>query len=129
MILNPEVQSKAQEELDRVVGPNRLPEFSDESELPYIRAICKEVFRWQPVVPLGIAHRNIQVDEYRGMRITKGSSLLANQWSVYRYLISSLTSLKLLYEGTCFEMRRLSALRRMNFGRSDFWRLTERISF
>ena len=83
MILNPEVQSRAQEELDRVVGSKRLPEFSDEPQLPYIRAICKEVLRWQPVVPLGVAHRNIRDDEYRGMHIPKGSTIIANQWSVY----------------------------------------------
>jgi len=82
MILNPEVQSKAQEELDRVVGPNRLPEFSDELELPYIRAVCKEVLRWNAVIPLGVAHRNIRDDEYRGMFIPKGSTILVNQWLV-----------------------------------------------
>ena len=84
MILNPEVQSKAQEELDRVVGPNRLPEFSDESELPYIRAICKEILRWQPSLPLGFPHMNTRDDEYRGMLIPKGSNVLVNQWLVYR---------------------------------------------
>jgi len=84
MVLNPGVQSKAQEELDRVVGPNRLPEFSDEPELPYLRAICKEVLRWQPAVPLGIPHRNIQDDEYRGMFIPKGSTIIVNQWHLLR---------------------------------------------
>src|ERR1700761_197995 len=96
MILNPEVQSKAQEELDRVVGPNRLPEFSDESELPYIRAMCKEVLRWQAVIPLGVAHRNIIDDEYRGMLIPKGSTILVNQWLVYPRVTLYLYSPELL---------------------------------
>lgn len=45
MILYPEAQRKAQEELDRVVGRDRLPEFSDEESLPYITAMMKEVLR------------------------------------------------------------------------------------
>jgi cytochrome P450 len=45
IVTHPEVQVKAQEELDRVVGRERLPEFSDRSKLPYINAIIKEVLR------------------------------------------------------------------------------------
>jgi len=52
MVLYPEVQKKAQEELDRVVG-NRLPEFNDRLNLSYINAMVKESLRWQPVAPLG----------------------------------------------------------------------------
>ena len=56
MALYPEVQSKAQLELDTVVGPYQLPDFSDRPNLPYIEALVKEVIRWQPVVPLGTDH-------------------------------------------------------------------------
>lgn len=49
----PSAQIKAQEELDRVVGPDRLPDFSDAPALPYIQALIKEVFRWQPISPIG----------------------------------------------------------------------------
>ena len=38
MALNPNVVKKAQEELDRVVGKDHLPEFSDKDDLPYINA-------------------------------------------------------------------------------------------
>jgi len=53
MVLYPQVQNKAQEELDRVVG-NRLPEFSDRQNLQYINAMVKESLRWQLVVLLGV---------------------------------------------------------------------------
>lgn len=43
--LHPEVVKKAQEELDRVTGGERLPSFDDRVELPYINCIMKEVFR------------------------------------------------------------------------------------
>lgn len=45
MVMNPEVIKKAQEEIDRVVGHDRLPSFSDRPNLPYVEALCKEVLR------------------------------------------------------------------------------------
>jgi cytochrome P450 len=49
----PDALAGAHEELDRVVGPNRLPTFDDEDKLPYIRAMVKETLRWRPVAVLG----------------------------------------------------------------------------
>jgi cytochrome P450 len=54
MVLYPEVQKKAQAELDNVVGEDRLPQFDDRPDLPYLEAIVKEVFRWIPVAPTGL---------------------------------------------------------------------------
>lgn len=45
MLTFPEVQSRAQEEIDSVVGRDRLPEFSDIERLPYLSAVMKEVMR------------------------------------------------------------------------------------
>lgn len=53
MILHPEVQAKAQAELDAVVGCGRLPEISDRPNLPYINAVILELLRWRPVAPMG----------------------------------------------------------------------------
>jgi cytochrome P450 len=53
MAIYPEVQKKAQAEIDTVVGPNRLPDFGDRHSLPYINAIMKELMRWYLVLPLG----------------------------------------------------------------------------
>jgi len=41
----PEAQSKAQEELDRVIGQGRLPEIEDQPHLPYLEALLKEINR------------------------------------------------------------------------------------
>ena len=54
MTLYPEVQKKAQAEIDAVVGPDRLPSFSDRNSLPYIEALVKEIQRWNVVTPTGI---------------------------------------------------------------------------
>ena len=53
MALYPEVQKKAQAEIDAVVGPYRLPDFNDRPSLPYINAVVKESLRWNVVAPLG----------------------------------------------------------------------------
>ena len=53
MTLYPEVQKKAQLEIDAVVGPTRLPDFHDRPLLPYIDAVVKESLRWNLVAPLG----------------------------------------------------------------------------
>lgn len=53
MVLYPEVQKKAQEDLARVVGSSRLPTFEDRKDLPYITAIAKETLRWHTVAPQG----------------------------------------------------------------------------
>jgi cytochrome P450 len=43
LIAYPRVVKRAHEELDRVIGTARLPSFEDAKDLPYIRAIVKEV--------------------------------------------------------------------------------------
>lgn len=53
MALHPDVQRKAQAQIDEVVGTSRLPEFKDIQSLPYIVGLVKELLRWQPITPLG----------------------------------------------------------------------------
>lgn len=87
MILHPEVQKRAQAELDTVVGPDRLPEFRDRESLVYINALLTECLRWQPVAPLGIAHTCSEDDIYRGFFIPKGSIVIPNVWWVILLLM------------------------------------------
>jgi cytochrome P450 len=53
MLLYPEVLRKAREEIDRVVGTERLPIMSDRADLPYVESVLLETLRWYPVAPLG----------------------------------------------------------------------------
>ncbi|KAJ6555589.1 cytochrome P450 monooxygenase [Mycena vulgaris] len=82
MIVYPEVQRKAQEELDAVVGKDRLPDFSDQSSLPYCNAIVKEVLRWNPPAPLAIPHVTVENDEYNGYHIPARSIVIGNLWKI-----------------------------------------------
>ncbi|EJC98990.1 cytochrome P450 [Fomitiporia mediterranea MF3/22] len=80
MMVYPEVQRKAQEEIDRVIGNGRLPCFEDRDNLPYINAVVKEVLRWHPVGPMGFPHLTTESDTYEGYYIPKGSLVIANVW-------------------------------------------------
>lgn len=76
MALYPEVQAKAQAELDKVVGQARLPDFDDIKQMPYIEAVAMETIRWMPVAPFAIPHAVIADDVYNGYHIPKGSILV-----------------------------------------------------
>jgi cytochrome P450 len=53
MALHPEAQTKAQAEIDAVVGRDRLPDFNDRDNLPYVDALLRETLRWQVITPFG----------------------------------------------------------------------------
>ncbi|KIM89841.1 hypothetical protein PILCRDRAFT_812637 [Piloderma croceum F 1598] len=82
LVLYPDVQTRGQEELDRVVGTDRLPTFDDRPTLPYIEGILKETLRWNPVVPGGAPHLLEKDDVYNGYFIPAGSIVLPNQWAM-----------------------------------------------
>ncbi|KAJ3838054.1 cytochrome P450 [Lentinula raphanica] len=84
MIQHPHVQQQAQMELDRVVGRTRSPNFTDMAYLPYMRAIVKEVLRWQPAIPLVVPRMAMEDDWYEGHFIPKGTALILNLWSMNR---------------------------------------------
>jgi len=80
MMLYPEVQKKAQEEIDRVVGQSRLPNIHDRENLPYIQALVKEVMRWHPIGPMGLPHSSTEDDVFKGYFIPKGAMVFPNIW-------------------------------------------------
>ncbi|KAF4592240.1 O-methylsterigmatocystin oxidoreductase [Ophiocordyceps camponoti-floridani] len=80
MTLNPEIQRKAQKEIDSLTGSTRLPSFEDRSQLPYIDAIVTETLRWLPVAPMGTAHMATEDVFYNGYLIPKGAQLVPSIW-------------------------------------------------
>lgn len=79
MTLHPEVQHKAQAD---ITGGARLPNFEDRPRLPYVDALVQEVYRWNPVAPLGLPHRCMVDDHYQGHRIPEGAIVFANIWQI-----------------------------------------------
>ncbi|KAK0618977.1 cytochrome P450 [Immersiella caudata] len=83
LMQNPHVQRKAQEEVDRIVGRDRLPTWEDTSNLPYMNLVLQETYRMNPLSPLGIPHASIEDDVYDGMFIPKGTIIYQNVWAMF----------------------------------------------
>ena len=83
-VAHPEWLAKAQMELDKVVGSERLPEFGDLKDLPYLHAVVEEVFRWRHPQQAGIPHAATHEDYYYGYLISKGCVVIL-LFSAMRY--------------------------------------------
>ncbi|OAX41196.1 cytochrome P450 [Rhizopogon vinicolor AM-OR11-026] len=84
MVLYPDVQRRAQAEINLVLGRDQLPTFEDRASLPYIDAVLRETLRWEPVVPLGLPHATTSEDIYDGYFIPKGATVVYNVWAISR---------------------------------------------
>ncbi|KAF8628644.1 hypothetical protein AX15_003776 [Amanita polypyramis BW_CC] len=84
MACNPAAQKKAQEEIDRIIGTERLPAFEDRASLPYVEAIFRETLRWRVITPLAPPHTSVDDDMYNGFYFPKGSIVTANVWAITR---------------------------------------------
>ena len=97
MMLYPDVQKKAQDEINYVVGSDRLPVIMDRERLPYVNAIIKELLRWSTPVPFGEIYYSVECwplayllqglphvastdDTYNGYHIPKGAAIIPNIW-------------------------------------------------
>lgn len=79
MMEHPDWQKRLQNEVDRVVGSERLPTFDDLPNLPTVRAVVKEGIRYRSIVAeIGIPHLVEQDDVYEGYFIPKGTIFHAN---------------------------------------------------
>lgn len=79
----PDVQQRAYEEIDRVVGKSRSPTFGDWNQLPYIRAIGKEILRIRPLASMGIPHYATADVNYKGYIIPKNSIIAISQYAMH----------------------------------------------
>lgn len=83
MVNYPDTQRKVQEELDSVVGPNRLPTYSDRKQMPYLNAVILELMRWKHFAPFGLPHMTLNETEVMGYSIPKGAQVLVNFAAVH----------------------------------------------
>ncbi|KAF8135167.1 CyP450 monooxygenase [Boletus edulis] len=82
MLMFPDVQKKAQAEIDRVTGGNRMPDFGDRPSMVYLEAAYRELLRWAQVAPLGVPHMTTGHDVYEGYFIPKDTLVFPNIWSM-----------------------------------------------
>ncbi|CAN8276118.1 unnamed protein product [Cochlearia groenlandica] len=84
MINKPEILHKAMEEIDRVVGKQRLVQESDIPKLNYIKAILREAFRLHPVAAFNLPHVALSDTTVAGYHIPKGSQVLLSRFGLGR---------------------------------------------
>ncbi|KAK5126661.1 hypothetical protein LTR85_009595 [Meristemomyces frigidus] len=82
MTAYPEVQKKAQAQIDDVVGQGRSPTWQDYDRLPYVAQCVKEAMRWRPVTPLAFPHALAEDDWVDGMFLPKGTVVIVNAWGL-----------------------------------------------
>eukprot|EP00058_Branchiostoma_floridae_P014115 XP_002599603.1 hypothetical protein BRAFLDRAFT_58542 [Branchiostoma floridae] len=78
----PDVQEKVQAELDRVVGRDRPPAFSDRINLPYTEATIMEIQRIATIIPL-LPHRTSDDTTLLGYDIPAGTNVIVNLWDLH----------------------------------------------
>lgn len=83
-VLNPDVMIRAQEEIDQVVGRERLPSWDDLLRLPYITAMIHELHRWATATPMAFLHSTSEEDVYREKNIPRGAVIIANVYAVHQ---------------------------------------------
>lgn len=74
----PEVQKRAQEELDEIVGRSRLPALDDLDHMPYIEALLSEIQRCGNIAPFSVKHAVSEDIEIEGYLYTKNSTIIPN---------------------------------------------------
>ncbi|BBN12670.1 protein MpCYP829F4 [Marchantia polymorpha subsp. ruderalis] len=84
LMRNPGVLKKAQQELDEVVGRERVVEEADLARLPYLRAMVKETFRLHPVLPLLLPHQSDVDVKIGGYDIPAGTRVMVNTYAIGR---------------------------------------------
>lgn len=84
LVKNPRVQKKAQEELDGVIGFERVMTESDLAKLPYLECVAKEALRLHPPTPLMLPHRASANVKIGGYDIPEGSIVHVNVWAIGR---------------------------------------------
>ncbi|XP_062325960.1 cytochrome P450 1B1-like [Osmerus eperlanus] len=82
LIKYPDIQAKLQDQVDKVVGRDRLPTIEDRSSLAYLDAFIYETMRYTSFVPVTIPHSTTSDVTIEGLHIPKDTVVFINQWSV-----------------------------------------------
>lgn len=83
LINHPKLLKKAREEIDRVVGKNRLVQDTDIPNLPYLEAVVKETLRLHPASPL-IPRKSTRDCTVAGYHIQANATVFINVWAINR---------------------------------------------
>ncbi|KAF6822195.1 cytochrome p450 [Colletotrichum plurivorum] len=74
----PEIQKRLQAEVDEIWG-DEVPSEDKLGKATYLKA----TMRWRPAVPASVPRILAQEDTYRGFTFPKGTTVLANTWTIH----------------------------------------------
>uniref|UniRef100_A0A8C9UJ12 Cytochrome P450 2E1 n=1 Tax=Spermophilus dauricus TaxID=99837 RepID=A0A8C9UJ12_SPEDA len=72
----PEIEEKLHKEIDRVIGPSRIPAVKDRLEMPYMDAVVHEIQRFIDLIPSNLPHEATQDTMLQGYVIPKGTVVI-----------------------------------------------------
>ncbi|KAH0755100.1 hypothetical protein KY290_025370 [Solanum tuberosum] len=85
MVLHPDVQSKVQEEVDRITERSRSVIESDVTNMVYLQSVVNEVLRLHPPGPL-LAWARLAIEDTTvdGYHVPAGTTAMVNMWAITR---------------------------------------------
>lgn len=83
MAAYPEIQTKVQEEIDRVIGFDDMPRSIHRSDLGYTESALHESMRLATVSPTGIPHVTTCDTSVGGYTIPKNTNVVINHWALH----------------------------------------------
>ncbi|XP_072337675.1 cytochrome P450 2K1-like isoform X1 [Scyliorhinus torazame] len=72
----PKIQRSVQEEIERVIGSEKVPRMEDRKRMPYTNAVLHEVQRFANIIPMNIPHATTRDTYFRGYFIPKGMQVI-----------------------------------------------------
>ncbi|KAL6478064.1 hypothetical protein MHYP_G00138990 [Metynnis hypsauchen] len=82
LVKYPDMQAELQQQIDKVVGRDRLPSMDDKADLAFLEAFIYETMRYTSFVPVTIPHSTTSDVTIEGLHIPKDTVVFINQWSV-----------------------------------------------
>ncbi|XP_067317959.1 cytochrome P450 2G1-like isoform X1 [Anolis sagrei] len=76
MMKYPEVEEKVHQEIDNVIGRNRVPAVKDRVNMPYTNAVIHEIQRLVDILPAGLPHKVTEDTEFRGYLLPKDTNII-----------------------------------------------------
>ena len=76
------LQQDLQQEIDRVVGPDRFPTIADKPSMPLLQATVLEILRISTIVPFSLPHWTTEDTSVDGYTVPKETVILVNLWAV-----------------------------------------------